>query len=419
MANKLPHIEIVAVGSELLTPDFQDTDSPYIVAKLEQLGLSPSFRTIVSDEEEVLSVALQNSVKRADLCFVIGGLGPTEDDRTREVLARVLDKKLVLNETILNLIRQRFAHRGLEMPSINIKQAKIIEGAEVLVNHHGTAPGQWLEEKGKIIVLLPGPPQELKPMFEKYVLPRLEKWRVYQVVRVKLKLTGITESQIEEKIKDLYSTASHCRITTLAYPGQIEIHLSSYSSRSQEEAHEKVNQMAEKLTKRLKPYLFSTHGESLEEVVGHLLRRRRETLAVAESCTGGLLGHRLTNVPGSSNYFRLGVVVYSNEAKIQLLGVSTESLSKYGAVSEEVALEMAQGARKLAQTDHALAITGIAGPGGSTPTKPVGLVYTSRVGKNDSQVLKNQFHGSRELIKFQSSQKALEMLWRYLTHSLK
>jgi len=417
MVKKLPKVEIAAVGSELLTPYVQDTDSPYIVAQLLQLGLSPSFRTIVADEEEDLIAALQNSVSRADLLFVIGGLGPTEDDRTREILAQVLGKKLILDESVLRAIQKRFARRGLEMPPSNIKQAKIIEGAEVLINHQGTAPGQWLEEKGKIIVLLPGPPQELKPMFEKYVFPRLEKWRVSQVFQLKLKLTGITESQLEEKIKDLYPPPSLCRITTLAYPGQIEIHLSAYSSCSREEAREKVMSVEEKLKPRLQPYIFSTQGESLEEVVGLLLRQRHETLAVAESCTGGLLGHRLTNIPGSSEYFRLGIVAYSNEAKIKLLGVSPKSLANYGAVSEEVAQEMAQGIKQLAQTDHALAITGIAGPGGGTPAKPAGLVYTAWGGENESQVLRNQFLGSRELVKFQSSQKALEMLWRYLTQN--
>jgi len=394
MVKKLPKVEIAAVGSELLTPYVQDTDSPYIVAQLLQLGLSPSFRTIVADEEEDLIAALQNSVSRADLLFVIGGLGPTEDDRTREILAQVLGKKLILDESVLRAIQKRFARRGLEMPPSNIKQAKIIEGAEVLINHQGTAPGQWLEEKGKIIVLLPGPPQELKPMFEKYVFPRLEKWRVSQVFQLKLKLTGITESQLEEKIKDLYPPPS-----------------------PREEAREKVMSVEEKLKPRLQPYIFSTQGESLEEVVGLLLRQRHETLAVAESCTGGLLGHRLTNIPGSSEYFRLGIVAYSNEAKIKLLGVSPKSLANYGAVSEEVAQEMAQGIKQLAQTDHALAITGIAGPGGGTPAKPAGLVYTAWGGENESQVLRNQFLGSRELVKFQSSQKALEMLWRHLTQN--
>jgi nicotinamide-nucleotide amidase len=415
MAEHLPRIEIVAVGSELLTPYFEDTDSPYIVAQLEQLGLAPSFRTIMADDEEILATGLRHSLRRSELCFIIGGLGPTEDDRTREVLARLLKKKLILQEEILATIRQRFARRGLTMPSSNLKQAYIIEGALVLPNHHGTAPGQWIEDNEKIIVLLPGPPQELKPMFETYVLPRLQRWRVYNVFQARLKLTGITESQIEERIKDLYPTSGQPRLTTLAYPGQIEIHLTAYSERSREEAQETVNQMVDKLTSRLRPYIFSTQGESLEEVVGQLLRQRGETLAVAESCTGGLLGHRLTNIPGSSDYFRLSTVVYSNEAKVKLLGVSPESLSNYGAVSEEVAREMALGVQKLAGTEHALAITGIAGPGGGTATKPVGLVYTARAGEDGCRVVKNQFLGSRELVKFQSSQKALEMLWRYLT----
>jgi len=415
MTQNLPRIEIVAVGSELLTPYFQDTDSPYIVAQLEQLGLTPAFRTILADEEGILARGLQDALERSELCFIIGGLGPTEDDRTREVLARLLKKNLIFHEEILASISQRFARRGLTMPASNLKQAHLLEGAQVLPNHHGTAPGQWLERKGKIIVLLPGPPQELKPMFETYVRPRLARWRVYQVYQAQLKLTGITESQIEEKIKHLYPAGGHPRLTTLAYPGQIEIHITAQAEDSLEEAKETVNQLVAQLRSRLQAYIFTTRGESLEEVVGKLLRQRGETLAVAESCTGGLLGHRLTNIPGSSDYFRLGTVVYSNEAKIKLLGVRPESLAEYGAVSREVAREMALGVQKLAGTDHGLAITGIAGPGGGTPTKPMGLVYTARAGQDGCQVIKNQFLGTRELVKFQSSQKALEMLWRYLT----
>jgi len=415
MSQKIPRIEIVAVGSELLTSHFQDTDSPYIVTQLEKLGLTPAFRTILSDEEKILRQGLQDALQRSELCFIIGGLGPTEDDRTREILASLLKKKLIFHEEILTSIRQRFARRGLTMPPSNLKQAYVIEGSQILPNHHGTAPGQWLEERQKIIVLLPGPPQELQPMFATYVRPRLERWRIYQVYQARLKLTGITESQIEEKIKDLYPSSGQPQLTTLAYPGQIEILISAQSQNSLEEAQEKVNQMVDKLRSRLGAYIFTTQGEALEEVVGQLLRQRGETLAVAESCTGGLLGHRLTNIPGSSDYFRLGTVVYSNEAKIKLLGVSPETLAKYGAVSQEVAREMALGLQKLAGTTHTLAITGIAGPGGGTPSKPVGLVYTARAGEDGCQVIKNQFLGARELVKFQSSQKALEMLWRYLT----
>ncbi|MFQ5722553.1 MAG: CinA family nicotinamide mononucleotide deamidase-related protein, partial [Candidatus Aminicenantales bacterium] len=336
------------------------------------------------------------------------------DDRTREAVAYVLGRKLIFKQELMALIEKRFRRRGLEMPAINKKQAYLIEGAETLANKNGTAPGLWLETESKVIILLPGPPQELKPMFESDVWPRLQKFKIHFTARATLKTAGLTESQIESLISDLYPKFSKVKVTTLAYPGQIEINLHSISSRSQYEADKNLNKLQTLLLQKLKDNVFSTDGQELEEVVGKLLRHHSKKLSVAESCSGGLLGHRLTNVPGSSDYFLLGVIAYSNQAKISLLDVPADLIAKYGAVSPQVAQAMAEGVRKKAQAEIGLGITGIAGPSGGTAAKPVGLVYVALSAARESQVSKNLFLGQREAVKFQSTQKALDMLRYYL-----
>lgn len=407
-------VEIIAVGAELLTPLFQDTNSLYLIERLNQLGFEVSFKTIVGDDWNDLQLCLKNSISRADLVIAMGGLGPTEDDRTREALANVLGRRLSLDNGVLKRIRARFERRGVKMPSTNKKQAYIIEGAEVLENKNGTAPGQWIGLGSKMIVLLPGPPHEMKPMFEDCVWPRLQSLRRgFRANRV-LKIVGLTESQMESLISDLYPLFKTIRITTLARPGQLEIHLTSQLEKSSAKAKRSIDRAAMKLRQRLDDHIFSTGGEELEAVVGRILRARNETLAVAESCSGGFLGHRLTNIPGSSDYFLEGVITYSNRSKTRLLGVPESVLAKHGAVSAEVAERMAKGIRTGAPADYGLAITGIAGPSGGTPEKPVGLVYVALAYEDGTDVVKNLFLGTRSLIKFQSSQKALDMLRRRL-----
>ena len=410
-------IEIMAIGSELLTPHFQDTNSLYLTQRLNELGLEVSFKTIVGDDWNELTLCIDEALSRSDLIIAIGGLGPTRDDRTREAFAYVLSRKLLFREELLQRIRKRFERRSLKMPDINKKQAYVIEGSEVLSNKNGTAPGLWLETEKKIITLLPGPPQELKPMFDDFVMPRLRKLRVEHGCRAVLKTTGLTESEIESLIFDLYPKSSDVKVTTLAYPGQIEIHLAAHSKESQKRAAEKLNELKYAILQRLDDNVFSQEGEELEEVVGHLLRRHKKTLAVAESCTGGLMGHRITNIPGSSDYFIQGVIAYSNKAKIGLLDVPSDLIEKHGAVSYQVAQAMAKGVRKKAQADLGVGITGIAGPTGGTPEKPVGLVYVSLALEEGYDVTKNLFLGKREPIKFQSSQKALDMVRRHLLKS--
>ncbi len=407
-------VEIIAVGSELLTPYFQDTNSLFLSQRLNDLGLNISYKTIVGDDWEELTQAIYSSLDRADILITIGGLGPTHDDRTREAVAYVLGRKLIFKQELLASIEERFRRRGLTMPIINKKQAYLIQGAEILANKNGTAPGLWLETESNVIILLPGPPQELKPMFESAVWPKLQKFMSRFTARSTLKTTGLTESQIESLISDLYPKFPQVKVTTLAYPGQIEIDLYSSSSHNQQEADENLNRLQTMLLNKLKDNVFSTHGQELEEVVGKLLKLHHKNLAVAESCTGGFLAHRLTNVPGSSEYFLLGITAYSNQAKIKLLNVPTKLIEKYGAVSSQVAQAMAEGVRKKIQAGIGLGITGIAGPSGGTAAKPVGLVYVALSLPASSQVSKNLFLGQREAVKFQSAQKALDMLRRYL-----
>jgi nicotinamide-nucleotide amidase len=412
-------IEIMAVGTELLSPYFRDTNSLFLSQRLNDLGMEVSFKTIVGDDWKNLLLCIKQALSRADIIFAIGGLGPTEDDKTREAFAEALGRELVYREELFQKIKERFERRGLSMPSTNLKQSYLIEGAEALQNKNGTAPGIWLDSGPQKIILLPGPPHELKPMFEESVWPKLQDLRKGYRARKVLKITGITESQMEALISDLYPQEPHLQVTTLAYPGQLEIHLASYSKRGPHQAEKEVKALKEKIVQRLKENVFSESGEELEEVVGNLLRQRKKTLAVAESCSGGFLSHRLTNIPGSSDYFLEGVVTYSNTAKSRLLGVPLSLIQKHGAVSAPVAEAMARGAKERAQASYGLAITGIAGPAGGTPEKPVGLVYIALAFGKRTKVGKNLFLGKREQVKFQSTQKALDMLRRHLLRTKK
>lgn len=409
-----PRIEIMAIGSELLTPYYQDTNSLYLTQRLNDLGLELSHKSIVSDDWEEILLRAREAVGRSDVLIAIGGLGPTEDDRTREVFSHVLGRRLVFKRDVLQDIKQRFKRRGLAMPPPNKKQAYIIEGADIFPNRNGTAPGQWLKTGEKAVLLLPGPPQELQPMFEEHAWPRFAALQKGFLARSILKMTGLTESQIEVLISDLYPKGKNLRVTTLAYPGQIEIHLTSFSAKSRAAAEKNMFRLRNSLVKRLHPHVFSISGEAMEEVLGKLLREHGKTLSVAESCTGGFLGHRLTNIPGSSDYFLQGFIVYSNKAKAELLGVPESLIRTHGAVSEEAACAMAEGARAKASSDYGLAVTGIAGPSGGTPQKPVGLVFMALAWEGGVSVEKSLFLGGREQIKFQSAQKVMDMLRRHI-----
>ena len=409
---------ILAVGSELLTPSKIDTNSLYLTEQLNLLGIDLAFKSIIGDDRDELARAVQTALERVDLVVCTGGLGPTDDDVTREVVAGVLARPLRENASIADRIRARFEGRGLQMPEINRRQAMVPEGAQILENTKGTAPGLWLEEGDRVIVLLPGPPRELKPMVS-VLMDGLLKARASgdALVRRVIKITGRTESHTEETVRPLYAEWASERVpvtaTILASLGQIELHLSARGA-SSAEATTAVDTAVGEVAARLGLDAYSLEGHPLEQVVGELLRARGYRIALAESCTGGLIASRLTDVAGSSDYVTRGVVAYANDAKTDLLGVPAALIAEHGAVSEPVALAMAEGIRASAGTEVALGVTGIAGPGGGTPEKPVGTVAVAAIVGDTRRTRVYRFVGDRELIKFQASQAALDMVRRIL-----
>ncbi len=406
--------EIIAIGSELLTPYRIDTNSLYLTEKLMECGIRVGFKTVVGDSKEDIYKALKDSSKRVQMIITTGGLGPTGDDLTREVVSEFLKRELIFREDILEDIKMNFKKRGLRMPDINIRQAFVIEGAEVIKNEVGTAPGMWIEDERIKIAMLPGPPKELKPMVENFLIKKWKNLSKYIFYSGVLRIAGLTESETEERIMNLISGLKNPWITILAIPGQIEINVLSRSENSYEEAKDRAEEILLKIKERLKEYVFAESKTSLEEVVGKMLKEKGKTVSVGESCTAGYLSKRFTDVPGSSNYFIGGVSTYSNSSKMNLLGVKKETLQKYGAVSIETAEEMVKGLFELFKTDYAISITGIAGPEGGTEEKPVGLVYIG-IGENGKiEVFKNRFLGDRESIRWQSTQRALYLLWRKL-----
>lgn len=404
--------EIIAVGSELLTPFRQDTNSLYLTGKLNDLGIEVRFKTIVGDDAARLAEVFRCALGRSQLIILIGGLGPTEDDVNREVVAEVLGRPLHEEPEIRRRIEARFARFGRAMSPNNLRQAVVPEGAEWLENHNGTAPGLWIEHEGAAIVLLPGPPREMEAMFDAACLPRLERVAPPSVVRtLVLKVIGLAESEVDQRIAPIYKTYANPQTTILATPGGIEVHLRARTE-SGAKAHALLDELAGKIETALSDYVFSTSGETLEEIVGRYLALRHKTLAVAESCTGGLLSERLTRVPGSSNYFLGGVVCYSNELKTRLAGVPTNLIEENGAVSKPIAIALAEGVRRNTGASIGLGITGIAGPGGGAAEKPVGLVFIALADERGAQVREFRFPGDRERVRNLSTTAALEMIRR-------
>lgn len=413
--------EIVAVGTELLTPHFRDTNSLFLMGRLEDLGIPVAFRTVVGDERDDLLGCLETALRRSRLVVVMGGLGPTEDDRTREVAAEALGRRLVFDAAVRKTIRDRFRSRGPgRMPASNRKQCFVIEGAEVLANPNGTAPGLWIEIGPRSLVLLPGPPRELEPMFDASVAPRLAGIGAGFTVRRVLRITGLPESRMEDRLKSLYpKIPAGVGVTTLASPGDLQVRLTVSGVADRARAERMADSSATLVRRRLGDCVYSSAGEALEEVVGGLLGSLRRTVSCAESCTGGLISHRLTDVPGSSAYFLEGIIAYGNRAKSRRLGVLSALIAANGAVSAPVAEAMARGIRSRARTDYGLAVTGIAGPGGGSVEKPVGLVFTALAWNGGVCVERSLFRGTRETVKFQSAQMALDMLRKRLLFDLK
>jgi competence/damage-inducible protein CinA-like protein len=405
---------ILAVGSEMLTPFRVDTNSLIVTERLNQIGFDVRLKAVVADHVDELRRVVEGALAWADVIVITGGLGPTEDDITRDAVAAVLGVPLDVDEAIVDRIRTRFARRGMTMPEINRRQGMVPRGAVVLENANGTAPGLWVEHGQTAIVLLPGPPREMTPMLDAVICDRLaSRAGTRCLFRRVLRITGRTESDVDAAAQPVYSTWATRSVpittTILAALGQIELHLTAAAA-SKAEADAALDAATAEMQAVLGVSIYSTDGRPLEAVIGDMLRERHMTIAVAESCSGGLLASRLTDVPGSSAYVERGVVCYSNTSKTELVGVPPSLIDAHGAVSEPVAKAMAEGIRGRAGTDIGIGITGIAGPDGGTPEKPVGTVAIAVVVGDTVRVRTFPFIGPRDMVKFQSAQAAMNML---------
>jgi len=394
----------------MLTPDRIDTNSLFLTEELNKLGIEVVRKSIVGDNRDYLSSAFHEALERVELIIASGGLGPTEDDLTRETVADLLGRKLVLNKSILQYIEGRFRQLGREMPAVNVRQAMVPEGAEVLENPRGSAPGLWLEAQGRRIALLPGPPRELKPMFHEQVLPRLERFgSSIRMFHRGLRVAGMGESAVEQRVKPIYTRYADVNTTILAAPGEIQIHLRLWTGDAAH-AQKTLDDITQSFQLALADRIFSQDGSSMDEVVAHILSLNKATISAAESCTGGLLAQRLTTIAGSSSYFLGGVVCYSNELKTAWADVPPELILSKGAVSGEVAIALADGIRRNTGSTLGVGITGIAGPGGGSEEKPVGTVHVAISHAAGVKERGTRFPGDREAIRWHASQLALDMV---------
>jgi len=417
----LKRAAIVAVGSELLTPSKIDTNSLYITEQLNRLGVDVMVKLVVGDVREELTEAVRGLLARVDVLILSGGLGPTDDDVTREAVSMALGRSLAEDEAITTRLRERFKARGfaMPMPETNRRQAMVPAGAVVIENANGSAPGLWIDHEGKVVLLLPGPPRELRPMLASLVDGPLRARALGEpLIRRVVRITGRIESDVDQLLQPIYrewlAASPPIAATILAAPGAIELHLSTHAP-SQDVVDRVLEAAVQRVVATIGADVYSTDGRKLEQVVGDLLVTKGMRIAAAESCTGGLITSRLTDVPGSSRYVDQSVITYSNEAKTELLGVPVELLKAHGAVSESVGLAMAEGMRARARVDVAIGVTGIAGPTGGTPEKPVGTVVVAAVTAAEQRCRTFRFFGDRELVKFQASQAALDMVRRMLT----
>ena len=404
---------ILAVGDELFAPGRVESNSVFLTEHLARHGIPVGFRAVVGDDERAIALLTGNALKSNDLVFLTGGLGPTSDDLTRDAVSTAFELELSLDESILDGIRRRFERRGLTMPEVNRCQAMVPREATVLPNSRGTAPGLWIpvgRKSGEVVVLLPGPPPELEPMFRDHVAPRLARFSSGVVYEVKkLWVAGLAESSVEQKIVSTYGSVDNPSTTILASAGQVEIRLTA-KGESRQACAAKNEILASSLREILGDAIFSENEEELEDVVGSQLASSGKRITVAESLTGGLIAERITDVSGSSRYFDQSFVTYSNQAKSNLLGVPAELFERVGAVSEEVASSMATGARERSGADIAVAVTGIAGPTGGSDQKPVGLVYIALATEQGVHTKRFQFPGVRRQVKRWTSQAALNMV---------
>ena len=421
--------EIISIGTEILLGHIVNTNAAYLSERLAESGIDVYYHTTVGDNPARLAQSLKQAVGRSDIVITSGGLGPTVDDITTGTVASLAGRPLVLNRSILKDLKKYFRIRKYKFPPENVRQAYIPEGAKWIANKIGTAPGLTIEYEGRIIICLPGPPRELEPMFERQIIPYIRKMMGGWTIRSRtIKTTGLAESQVNGMVKDLLNLKPPTTVGIYAKLKEVDLKIMAKAD-DEKTADRAIRKVENKIRSRLKDYIFGCDDERLEDAVAKILFKKKLTIAVAESCTGGLVSDRLTDVSGSSKYFLMGIVAYSNLVKIARLGVNEKTLKKYGAVSRQVALEMAKGIRELAGSDIGIGITGIAGPTGGTKSKPVGLVYIALVkmgltqdkrGLTQHSYTKEQgltpfvkefrFKGTRSEIKFQASQAALDLI---------
>ncbi|MFN8059379.1 MAG: competence/damage-inducible protein A [Vicinamibacterales bacterium] len=417
-ARTLARAEIVAIGTELVSSPKPETNSLFIAERLNEIGIEVAAKVVVRDELDDVVAVFRQALERSDVVIATGGLGPTDDDLTRLAIARVLDLPLDEDPRIVADLRERFAKRRLPMPAINLRQAQVLRGAEVLPNPQGSAPGQWIAVKSQRVALLPGPPREMTPMLVDHVLPRLRELGGRHRLFKRLVRVAGGESAVEERVRALFGewrrSAVPIACTTLAAFGSVELHLTTRSDDAAA-AEEALDRAVDELRERLGDDVYSTAGETIEEVVGRQLLARGWRVALAESCTAGAVTARLVNVPGSSAYVDCAAVTYSNRAKSDMLGVPPETIAAHGAVSEPVAAAMAVGIRDRAGVDVGVAITGIAGPGGGTPEKPVGTVVVAIAAPGADTLVKTlTLPGGRAQVRHVTTQSTLDLLRRVL-----
>ena len=404
--------DLICVGNELLTGLVENSNAGYLSRSLWKAGIAVRESCVVADDKEMIASALDRALEQSDLVIITGGLGPTDDDLTREALAEILDRTLILNHKWLDKLESLFRARGLNMSANNRKQAMILEGSTMLDNENGTAPGAIIEEKGKLIFMLPGPPNEMKAMFEEYVLPYIRQRIRGGINRVKtLKCAGIGESMLEEKIKSL----GQWDLPPLSYIARgYEVHLQIKGNGNRMEADEAISEAEKRLRNLLGDCLYGSDEDTLAGRTADLLKDRKWTLALAESCTGGLMCDAVTDIPGSSKFFKGGLVSYSREAKIKVLGIKKELIEQEGEVSAATAEAMALTSRLLFEADCGVGITGVAGPRSDSAGSPVGLVYIAVATPEGSACHKLNFGGGRRAVKERAVQTAFNILRKML-----